>query len=190
MSTKRKFQRAVALKAAREVLAALEPHTERLVVAGSLRRGCEQVGDVEILYIPRVTRDQGDLFGDEHAHTDHASEALSRLLQSHILSKRRNAKGHSMWGPQNKYAVHEQTQVPVDLFATTLEHWNNYLVCRTGPASLNTEIATRAKAKGWQWHPTGSGFEHLASGSKVAVTCEQDVFEFVGLPYLEPTQRT
>ena len=40
--------------------------------------------------------------------------------------------------------------IPVDFFATTEEAWFNYLVCRTGPAELNTRIASAASgASDW-----------------------------------------
>lgn len=41
------------LPAAREALGRLEPHSERIELAGSLRRECAEVGDVEIVCIPR-----------------------------------------------------------------------------------------------------------------------------------------
>jgi hypothetical protein len=48
-----------------------------------------------------------------------------------------------------------------------------------------------AQAKGWKWNPYGSGFSRAVGlGREVhQVTREQDVFAFVGLPYLEPWQR-
>ena len=57
------FPRAVAIQVARELCEALKPHCERLIVAGSLRRGKQEVGDVEILYIPkRGLGKDGELF--------------------------------------------------------------------------------------------------------------------------------
>jgi len=53
MPAKPKHPRADALVVAREMCAELRPVTERLIVAGSLRRRKELVGDVEILYVPK-----------------------------------------------------------------------------------------------------------------------------------------
>lgn len=49
-----KFPRTQALAVAEELVAALRPACERLEIAGSLRRGKAEVGDVEILFVPRV----------------------------------------------------------------------------------------------------------------------------------------
>jgi DNA polymerase/3'-5' exonuclease PolX len=56
---KRKFPRTVAGDVAIELLALLSAFTERIEVAGSLRRGKSVVGDVEILFIPRYEEEKG-----------------------------------------------------------------------------------------------------------------------------------
>jgi DNA polymerase/3'-5' exonuclease PolX len=92
-----------------------------------------------------------------------------------------------MWGNSNKYATHVRSGIPIDFFRTCETSWFNYLVCRTGPGASNSNIATRAREKGWKWHPYGSGFSR---GREMRVMAsEREVFEFVGLPYLEPRQR-
>ncbi|MHB9007630.1 MAG: DNA polymerase/3'-5' exonuclease PolX, partial [Limisphaerales bacterium] len=68
-------------------------------------------------------------------------------------------------------------------------NWANYLVCRTGPATLNTRIASLAQARGLKWNPYGSGFLDQANGRDVVVTTEEEVFAAVGLPCLPPEQR-
>jgi DNA polymerase/3'-5' exonuclease PolX len=85
---------------------------------------------------------------------------------------------------------HVASGIPVDLFAATEENWFNYLVCRTGPAELNQRIAGEAKRIGWKWHPYGLGFTALDNGQESRVECEQDVFDFVGIPYAEPEDRS
>jgi len=86
--------------------------------------------------------------------------------------------------------------IPVDLFATTEECWYNYLVCRTGGKETNLAICRAANAKGWSWTPYGPGFTcHPGEVSPEEYTeqhlvhSEREVFEFVGLPYLEPRDR-
>jgi len=85
--------------------------------------------------------------------------------------------------------VHVPTGVPVDLFSATPAIWFNYLVCRTGPAESNLAIAQAAQALGWRWNPYGSGFCNLTTGDCHSVASEREVFEFVGLPYREPSDR-
>jgi DNA polymerase/3'-5' exonuclease PolX len=95
-----------------------------------------------------------------------------------------------MWGEKNKLARLSESQIPLDLFATTEECWANYLVCRTGGAETNTRIATEAQRRGLKWNPYGPGFTHLATGRTIQITTEADVFKTVGLNPISPEKRT
>lgn len=181
------YPRAAAIAVAKELCAALAPACERLCVAGSLRRMKQQVGDVEIVYIPRFEKRMWDFF--EERPVSLAEETLDRLLRGGVLSYRENRIGGTAWGAKNKLAIHNASGIPVDFFRTTDHAWWNYVVCRTGSRHNNERIATAARLIGWQWNPYDSGFTRLSDGSRHAVFSEQDVFAFVGLPYLEPWQR-
>lgn len=186
---KPKISRAAALVVAKEICDALKPHTTRLIVAGSLRRGKLLVSDVEILFVPRITTgpDPADLFAD--LTTNHAEGAIQSLEAAGILSRRPNINGQTTYGPKNKLMMHERLGIPIDLFTATDENWFNYLVCRTGSAESNTAVATAAQRKGWKWHPYGTGFSNPSTGETFTVKSEEDVFAFVGLPFLKPSDR-
>lgn len=192
---KLRFPRAVALAVAQEIIASLTGSTEpdRLVIAGSLRRGKAEVGDVEIVFVPQIGIEKVGLFGDKIA-VNFADRAIETLVNSAVLAKRLNKNGCVTWGEKNKLAVHVQTGVPVDLFATSALAWWNYLVCRTGPAELNQRIAGLAIARGWHWAPYEHGFKRVnpATGEIEwhVVAREEDVFSFVGLPYMPPNKRS
>ena len=184
--SKTKFSRAEALAVARELCQALKPYTDRLIVAGSLRRRKELVGDVEILYIPKSEERTIDFFAKTNVNL--VDEVLSSLLQKEVIRHRLNVNGSEMWGQKNKLAVHVATGIPVDFFSATPGNWCNYLVCRTGSAENNTRIASEAQAKGWKWHPYGEGFTDNY-GDPVPITSEKAVFELLNLTYLEPWER-
>lgn len=162
---------------------------DRITIAGSLRRGRPQVGDIEILYIPR--RQELATPGDMFARTmvNLADDLIRVMLQDGTLAKRTNVNGSTMWGARNKMAVHVPTGIPVDLFATEPDCWENYLVCRTGPAALNTLIATIAKSRGYRWNPYGRGFSAVTAPKDFPVILERDVFDLAQLPYVAPDQR-
>jgi len=191
-----KYPRADALAVAKVLCDALRPGTEKLICAGSLRRGKAMVGDVEILYVPKLAPlkevRQGDLLGGEFAQpiklTNLADLAINSLLARCILQQRLNSLGSIMWGEKNKLARHVASGIPVDLFAATESNWWNILVCRTGGKDNNVAICNAAIAKGWKWNPYGVGFtdEH---GQVVPVASEEEVFRLVGLPYLQPWER-
>jgi DNA polymerase/3'-5' exonuclease PolX len=193
MSDKPKFPRADALRAAKEICDSLKPVCERLIVAGSLRRRKEYVGDVEILFVPRfhpiAELAQADFLSSPSPRFENLAEtAIERLVSTTTLIQRKNINGSVTWGPKNKYALHVSTGIPVDLFTATTDNWYNYLVCRTGSAENNARIASAALNKGWEWHPYDHGFTDQ-EGNWVPVETEQDVFRHVGLPYLEPHER-
>jgi len=184
---KPRFPNAVGMSVARELCAALRPACERLIVAGSLRRRRPTIGDVEVLYIPKLEwcRDPGDFFAS--GQVNRADQVLDDLERRGILARRQNVNGSQIYGPNNKLMIHLATGLPVDLFAATEANWWNYLVCRTGPAESNIRIAAAAKARGWHWNPYGPGFTRR--GEVAAMRSEQDVFAFVNLPYAEPWER-
>lgn len=192
-----KYPRALALEVTKEIVEALRPHCDRLIVAGSLRRRKEEVGDIEILYISHFSEsaDPIDLFGGT-IRVNQTEEMIRQLCADRgIIKPRRNVCGSEMWGPWNKLGTHIKTGIPIDLFATTHRAWFNYLVCRTGSKENNMRIASAAQAKGWAWKPYSSGFvrtKPLYAGDQEkthTVHSEEDVFKFVGLPYLEPWER-
>lgn len=188
---KPRFPYATALPVAQDIVEVLRPFCTRIQIAGSLRRHTPSVGDIEILFIPRIdTAPSGDLFNP--TTTFNAAEAqISQLLITRYFAKRLNSEGRETFGDKNKLLVHLDSGIPVDLFTATPENWVNYLVCRTGPAKLNALISTRARERGWMWHPYGSGFSTIRGNpAHFHVTEEEDVFRLVGLPYLPPEKRS
>lgn len=179
-----------ALAVAKMIVDQLEPYCCRLEIAGSLRRHKEEVGDVEIVYVPLLKPNllAGDLLPQMRNMAD---LRISDLESLGVLGRRKNINGVETYGPKNKYMVHCASGIPVDLFATELNCWSNYLVCRTGGVETNRTIAMRAQEMGWRWNPYGEGFSKIC-GKHVEIQpmgSEEDVFSFVGMSYKEPWER-
>jgi DNA polymerase/3'-5' exonuclease PolX len=135
--------------------------------------------------------DPGDLFGNQ-VQKSVADRSLEILLEKGVIVKRPNVNGAFTWGPENKLAIHVESGIPVDLFATDEDRFFNALFVRTGPADLNKRVATLAKEQGWDWHAYGEGFTRgggTNSTNRRKVKSEQDVFHHVGLDYLDPWER-
>lgn len=186
MTPKQKYPRDAALKVARLICLQLADHCSRLICAGSLRRRKQEVGDVEILYIPDFTTVPDGLFDSKTLNR--ADVILEKFLEEGILAKRKNERGSEMWGEKNKFAVHVASGIPVDFFSATEENWWNYLVCRTGGAENNRQIATACQANRLRWNPYGPGFT-TEVGEVIRMNSEREVFEWAGLPYKEPWDR-
>jgi DNA polymerase/3'-5' exonuclease PolX len=185
---KRRWPRAIADEVAQEIVVAMKWVCERILIAGSLRRRKETVGDVEILYIAKFKTVQDGFF--DTAQIDLAEGLFERMLEIGYLRKRPSVKGTFAWGNKNKLGIHCRSGIPVDFFATTPEAWYNYLVCRTGPADSNKRIAMTAQKQNHTWHPYDVGFENNATGEIFPMHSEREVFAFLGLPYYPPEERT
>lgn len=186
--SKIKWPIAEAAALAEDLTSLIRPHCEHNITCGSIRREKPMVGDVELIFVPKMQIGLTDFF----APASVMETLLAELLREGILRKRLSVDGKPAWGPSNKLSVHVRTGIPVDWFATTMAALPNYTVCRTGGMLNNIAIATRANELGWEWNPTDVGYTKIAgeqAGLVVPMTSEEEVFKFVKLPYLHPRDR-
>lgn len=184
-----------ATKLALGFVAVLEPLCDRVCIAGSIRREKPDVGDIEILYIPKTSTRQvpGDMFASETVNLVDAW--LQDKMKEGLLAKRPSVIGNFSYGPKIKLMWYTPTGIPIDFFSTPEESWWNYLVCRTGSADTNKRIAERAQGMGQTWKPYSPGFlrrvevEGPEQFEIEPMHSEKEVFAWVGLPYLEPKDR-
>lgn len=155
----------------------LEPACELIVIAGSIRRHKPDVGDIELLCIPKYI-----------AAVDQLDRAIQALIVEGVLGYRLNKLGSAIYGPKNKFLFHVESSIGVDIFSTTEECWPVALVVRTGGEETNKEIASRAIERGMRFHAYGKGFTQ-PDGSELICQSEADVFRAVGLAYREPWER-
>ncbi len=190
MSTGPRFPRAAALAAAKEIASALQPFCAKLIVAGSLRRRKQDVGDIEVVFIPNTVTlpDPEDLLRTPKEFCA-ADLQINAMVAAGVLAKRPKKDGSLTWGAQIKLAVQVASGIPVDLFAGNPANWWCLLMCRTGSAESNLKICNAAIAKGWKWNPYGAGFSDRSGRLVHRAASERDVFEAVGLPYKEPWER-
>ena len=157
---------------AERVLAELAPHCERIEIAGSIRRGKPEVGDAEIVCIPR-TRTSG-LFGDITERDPAFCRAVDQWDR---------IKGTS----HGKYTQRRLPEgISLDLFTATPENWGLILAIRTGSAEFSHSVL----AAGWVrrgYHSSG-GMLHRGA-TLVEVREERELFELVGIEWVDPAQR-
>lgn len=151
---------------------------DRIEIAGSVRRRKPDVGDIELLAIPRF--EEG---------IDILERTLGWLMVSQVFDYRRDKRGRITYGPKNKLLVHKPSGIGVDIFSTDEQCWPVALVMRTGGKATNIEISTRARERGLRFHAYGRGFTR-ADGSELVCRSEEDVFRAVGMRYLEPWERS
>lgn len=162
-----------------------------ITIAGSLRRMKDNVGDIELLYVPRLEARQKDFFSTEPMNL--AEERIALWLEQKRIEKRLNVRGAvSSWGTLNKHAVHVESGIPVDLFATTAANWFVSLVIRTGGKETNLMLTTGANRLNRTLHAYGSGVTQRwpdGTTDELVAASEQDVFKLCGCEYVEPHRR-
>src|SRR5262245_14058081 len=90
---------------------------ERVAVAGSIRRQQAQVGDIEVLAIPKLLQ-QSTLFGDDIPPRDLLAETTDRLLSKERVQHRATEKTRRAWGTSYRrmlFKANNGVLVPVDL---------------------------------------------------------------------------
>jgi DNA polymerase/3'-5' exonuclease PolX len=188
---KPRFPRELASSLANQLVDRMEPLCRQILVCGSLRRHKAFVGDIEIVYIPLLTPRQNPVsLLEDIQHINLADQFLEQAIRDGWLAKRKNIKGSDCWGDKNKLAVLTRSGIPVDFFATTQDAWASYIVCRTGGAETNKAICFAAIERGWKWHPYDGYFSNRNNpDERHIITSEEEVFRFVGLPFLDPWKR-
>jgi DNA polymerase (family 10) len=139
---------------------------KRIEYAGSLRRREETIGDIDLL--ATVTPQSGDGVVADH------------FVKYHDVLKV-VARG------ETKSAVILEGGMQVDLRVVEDEVFGAALHYFTGSKAHNIKVREMAKKKGLK--VSEYGVFKLPKGNKIACKTEKDVFDAVGLPYIEPELR-
>ena len=91
------------------------------------------------------------------------------------------------WQTDRKSFQYEIDGVQIDVNLTTEESWGASTLMWTGTKELNVKMRAVAKEKGLKLNQYGLFYN--ADGKKIAGRTEEEMFEALGLKYLEPHQR-
>lgn len=131
---------------ARQFLRLIGDACVRVEVAGSIRRRLPQIGEVEVVVVPKIL-EQSTLFGDDLPPRDLLIEAIDRLVSRERVRPRTGERGRKVaWGTTRRamlFRADGGQVVPFDLWWTTLDHWGVQLALRTGPAGLTYALTRR-----------------------------------------------
>jgi DNA polymerase/3'-5' exonuclease PolX len=184
-----------------EVVELLADSCDRLAIAGSIRRGRADVGDVELVCMPHLEERfrQVDMFTSVAEPVDLLHARCAELLEAGTFAHRPDRNGHTAFGRKFKRLLYRG--VALDVFSTTPSNWGVILLLRTGPAEFNQQLVLRASQGGWLtrgyffrdgqlWRlppPHGAELSHLAV--VVPTPEEADVFRALGYAFMPPEQR-
>ena len=155
-----------ALPLAERIRAELAPHCVRVEIAGSVRRQKPDVGDLEIVAIPK-SYDVG-LFA--------SGVAL-------VLDRWQIVRGHLPC----RYTQRRLPEgIALDVFFATAENWGLILAIRTGSAAFSHKVLARGWVRNGYKSVGGMLTEH---GRPVEMREESDVFRVAGVRWVEPEKR-
>lgn len=179
----------------------LQPFTERINIAGSIRRQKPEVKDIEIVCLPGyISQQKGDLFGTKEVMVIHPKfvEMVGRL-------------GEAIKGtPTGRYMQIELCffGINLDLFMPDRDDYYRQYAIRTGSADYAARtIAAGWKKKGWCGSDKGlrlqkDCLEVKGPDGKSKWTCidphaekppawvsEADFFSWLGVPLIMPKLR-
>jgi DNA polymerase/3'-5' exonuclease PolX len=167
-----------------DLMARLRPACERIEIAGSIRRERPQVGDIELVAIPkfetRRNAAQGTLFGPQRP---------SRADQVNLLWEAVDALGVACSKRGPVYRQFTWRGVRVDIYTCERGNWGWILFHRTGPGYLRAKIGSMLVARGfaavdgWIWDARGLSIDRVETPE------EDDVFRLLGIPPLPPDRR-
>jgi DNA polymerase (family 10) len=136
---------------------------KRADYAGSLRRGKETIGDVDLLVAS--------------ARVDDVMQAFT----SYGLVERVLARGDT------KSSILTRAGLQVDLRVVPLESWGAAMIYFTGSKAHNVRIRELAVRKGLKLNEYG--LFSVDGGDAIATRSEEEVYARLGLAYVEPTLR-
>ena len=164
-------------------------YCDRWEIAGSLRRGAPDVGDIEVVAVPRLAPSEVQtLFGP--VATPPRFE-LDDVLAEHLTRGAIQHAPHKGWGERQKKFMFDGVQI--DLYITDAARFGVILLIRTGPQEFSHALAAWMQ-RGGDWRFAGGALEYR-SGDAIGWLAhptpeERDVFAALGLSYIEPAQRS
>ena len=187
---------------AQEIVALLCPSCTRIEIVGSIRRRREDVGDVEIVCIPKPGEPIRDMFGSTLGYNKSPFEvACWQMLAARVFSHRLDTNGHRAYGERYKRLLYYD--IPLDLFAVIEPaQWGVIYAIRTGSAEFSRRLVTPrymradgllpsdyAIRDGQLWREPWSQEQRRIVPMVVPTPEEADLFRAIGLAWIPPEER-
>ena len=159
-----------ALPIAQSLARLINPHCQLVMIAGSLRRRKETVGDIEIVAI--------------------ATPALLPFLDGMVLrgeaAKAVYSNGTNRWG--KTYRGLDYQGMKCEIFLADADNIGYQYWLRTGPGDANTYVMQFCS---WKKSPYRAHDGYWWAGDvKLSIKSENELFDMLGMMYLAPPQRS
>jgi DNA polymerase/3'-5' exonuclease PolX len=164
---------------AEKVCLVLQPLCDKIEVAGSVRRGKAEVGDVDIVALPKAVDLPGGLCGIVKVDPSTVWKNLipKALVKSGLKLEVSGKELHRFSFPSG---------LQVDVYRARPETWGVILLIRTGSKEHNVKLCTLARSKGLMLSASQGVIENH---NIVACRTEEGIFSALGLKFVEPKDR-
>lgn len=163
---------------AEKIVTALAPFCDKIEIAGSIRRGRANVGDIDLVCIPRGLQGREGM--------------LARCGRGPTARKVKDGEQYVVF----EYDFPSGGTVQLDLwfahsgggdmFNPDPSNWGMLLLARTGSAMHNVWLAQHAKACGLHFNPHRG---ILKRDAVIASETEEAIFAALGVAYIRPEDR-
>lgn len=157
---------------AAELIELIKPYCLRIEVAGSVRRECNEVNDIDIVLIQHPYR-------------------LEQFMQSQAakdaqIEVKNNWNKDLKWGPKHKQIRFKG--VKVELWLADKLNWGLQLMIRTGSADFTPKMLAQWKTVSYGGC-SDKGMLRTPDGRKVPVYEETNFFELCEIDWVDPKHR-
>ena len=158
----------------------LGPFCERVEIAGSIRRGRSEVGDVDIVALPKAVDLPGGLVGTVHWNVSQVWKTLiPRAFKKSWMTV--EASGQELLRSSFLDGAFQ-----VDVYRAKPETWGVILLVRTGSKEHNVKLCSIAQSKGLK---LSASHGILDNSGIIACRTEEGIFQALGLKFIEPKDR-
>jgi len=168
----------LARKWADRVAEVLSPHCERVEIAGSVRRGKEEVGDIEIVCMPKRPF---DLLGMPAGASEGFIDAVDKW---------ESVKGTAN-GRYTKRVLPNTNGFTLDIFMADAQNWGWIFALRTGSAIFAQKIYLRGLREADCFACDGYVYDYSDAlrPKLVPLPEEDDLFKLLRRDFVPPTER-
>ncbi len=152
----------------------LAPYCGLLEIAGSIRRKRPQVGDIEIVCIPREI-EVPDLFSENRPVR---VPGFAKVLAGLEIIKGKPATGKNI-------QCNTPEGIKLDIFTATTDNLGFIFAIRTGSAEFSQYLGAHWVRRGFR----GIGGHMTRGGEIFSTPTEKGFFQMLGVPWVEPQER-
>lgn len=170
-----------ALKIAESIITRLQPHCERIKIAGSLRRQKQDVHDIEIVCIPKKISVKEGLWEWKEYNCEGFVKAVNSYLhiKGDALTGKYMQRGFSL-------GVGNDNVINLDIFTATPENWGFIYAIRTGSDRYSKRLVTQAKRFGYAMK---DGTVYDLQRKPLRIEQEKDFFKICREKWIDPQYR-